>query len=113
MHQQLTKGTVMSVRNLTPAEVQAALESGAIHLIDVREVYEYDRARVPGSVNLPLSTFHPAQLPKDGREIIFMCAGGVRSLRAIEAAQAFGLTADAHLAPGINGWIAAGLPVEA
>ncbi|MCA1934419.1 MAG: rhodanese-like domain-containing protein [Asticcacaulis sp.] len=103
----------MSVRNLTPAEVQAALDSGAIHLIDVRELYEYERVRVPGSVNLPLSTFHPAELPQDGKEIIFMCAGGVRSLRAIEAAQAFGLTADAHLAPGINGWIAAGLAVEA
>ncbi|MDC7683395.1 rhodanese-like domain-containing protein [Asticcacaulis sp. BYS171W] len=102
----------MSVRNLTPAEVQTALESGQIHLIDVREDYEFEQARIAGSVNQPLSTFHPGELPQDGKEIIFMCAGGVRSLRAIEAAQAFGINADAHLAPGIRGWIAEGLPVE-
>ncbi|MFT3997759.1 MAG: rhodanese-like domain-containing protein [Asticcacaulis sp.] len=100
------------VRNLSPADVKAALDAGEIQLIDVREPYEFERFRIAGSVNMPLSSFHPAELPSDGPEIIFMCAGGVRSVRAIEAAQAYGRDLDAHLAPGINGWISEGLPVE-
>lgn len=101
-----------TIRNLSPEEVYAALSAGAIRLIDVREPHEYAQYRIKGSLNLPLSVFHPADIPADGPEIVFMCAGGVRSLRAIEAAQAYGLAADAHLAPGIYGWINAGLPVE-
>lgn len=100
------------IKNLSPAEVSEALRAGTIHLIDVREPAEFDQVSVEGSVNLPLSRFHPDDLPPpDDKDIVFMCAGGVRSIRAIELTRAYGREVSAHLAPGIRGWLIEGYPV--
>lgn len=99
-------------RDLTPAELQAALASGEIALIDVRESYEFDAERIPGSLNFPLSTFDPAALPTDGKVMVLSCAGGVRSLRAMGQCQLAGLDVTHHLGGGINAWKAAGLPTQ-
>lgn len=101
-----------NIRNLDVTEVAAALEAGRIHLIDVREPSEFAQGHIEGSVNLPLSGFDPAALPpEDDKEIVFMCAAGVRSLKAIEAAHAGGRDVSAHLATGIRGWLNEGYPV--
>ncbi len=99
-------------RDLTPAELKMALDSGQIALVDVREAYEFDAERIPGSLNYPLSSFDPAALPADGKTVVLSCAGGVRSLRAMGACQLAGLQVDHHLGGGINAWKAAGLPTE-
>lgn len=101
-----------AIKNLSPAEVADALGAGTIHLIDVREPAEFNQVSVEGSVSLPLSQFHPDDLPPpDGKEIVFMCAGGVRSIKAIELTRAYGRDVSAHLAPGIRGWLIEGYPV--
>ncbi len=101
------------VHNLDPHDVKAQLDDGAIVLVDVREPHEFAAASIPGSVNMPLSTFDPAALPQEpGKSVVLMCAGGVRSLRALEAAQGAGIDIDSHLAGGIQAWARAGLPVE-
>lgn len=101
------------VHNLDPMEVKAQLDAHAIVLVDVREPHEFAAASIPGSLNLPLSTFDPASLPQEpGKSVVLMCAGGVRSLRALEAAQSAGVDIDSHLAGGIQAWARAGLPVE-
>jgi rhodanese-related sulfurtransferase len=101
------------VHNLDPQDVRSKLEGGKIVLVDVREPHEFAAASVAGSINMPLSTFDPASLPvSEGKPVVLMCAGGVRSLRAIEAAQSAGVDIDSHLAGGIQAWTRAGLPVE-
>jgi rhodanese-related sulfurtransferase len=101
------------VHNLDPHEVKAQLDAGAIVLVDVREPHEFAAASIPGSLSMPLSTFDPAALPQEpGKSVVLMCAGGVRSLRALEAAQGAGIDVDSHLAGGIQAWARAGLPVE-
>ncbi|MFT4091615.1 MAG: rhodanese-like domain-containing protein [Asticcacaulis sp.] len=100
------------IKNLSPAEVAEALNAGTIHLVDVREPAEFDQVSIEGSISLPLSVFHPDALPpQDDKEIVFMCAGGVRSIKAIELTRAYGREVSAHLAPGIRGWLMQGLPV--
>lgn len=95
--------------DLDPHAVRAGLDGHSIVLVDVRETHEFAARSIPGSVNLPLSRFDPADLPvADGKTIVFMCAGGVRSARAIEAAAAAGLPWNQHLAGGINAWVQAG-----
>ena len=101
------------VQNLTPAEVSSALNAGDIVLIDVREPNEFADVRIAGSLNFPLSSFDPAALPDpEGKTVILMCAGGVRSVRALEACQLAGLDIDRHLDGGIRAWHAAGFPIE-
>lgn len=101
------------VHNLDPNDVMARLEAGEIILVDVREPHEFAAASIPGSISMPLSTFDPAGLPVgEVKPVVLMCAGGVRSLRAIEAARSAGIDVDSHLAGGIQAWARAGLPIE-
>jgi len=102
-----------AVRNLSPQEVAAELAAYRILLVDVREPRETALERIPGAMLLPLSMFDPAAIPDPaGREVVFSCATGVRSVRASEFAQAAGLPYRSHLAGGIVAWKAAGLPIE-
>jgi len=103
----------MTVVNLTPEEVHAALEGGQTLLIDVREPSEFEAERIEGAINMPLSSFDPSALPTgDGKRLILSCAGGVRSVTALNAAQGAGLDIEEHLAGGLRAWKAAGLPTE-
>ena len=101
------------VRDLTPAEVARGLTEGRMLLVDVRELNETAVERYPGAAIVPLSSFDPKQIPDPkGREVVFACRSGRRSVTASQAAQAQGLPYDSHLAGGILAWKAAGLPTE-
>jgi rhodanese-related sulfurtransferase len=101
------------VRDLTPAEVARGLTEGRMLLVDVREPNETEVERYPGAAIVPLSSFDPGQIPDpEGREVVFACRSGRRSVTASQAAQAAGLPYDAHLAGGLIAWKAAGLPTE-
>jgi rhodanese-related sulfurtransferase len=101
------------VRDLTPDDVARGLAEDRMILVDVREPNETALERYPGAVIVPLSNFDVAQIPDpQGREVVFACRSGRRSVTASQAAQAQGLPYDAHLAGGIIAWKAAGLPTE-
>jgi len=101
------------VRDLTPEGVARGLAEDSVLLVDVREPNETAIERYPGAVIVPLSSFDPAQIPDPkGRQVVFACRSGRRSVTASQAAQAQGLPYDAHLAGGILAWKAAGLPTE-
>ena len=102
-----------SVRDLTPEEVARGLEEGRILLVDVREPNETALERFPGAVLVPLSSFDPADIPEPaGRDVVFACRSGRRSVTASLAAQEQGFPYGSHLAGGILAWKAAGLPTE-
>jgi rhodanese-related sulfurtransferase len=101
------------VRDLSALEVAAELAADRVVVIDVREPHETQRERIPGAALMPLSMFNPASIPDpNGREVVFSCATGIRSVKASEIAQAAGLPYRSHLAGGIAAWKAAGLPTE-
>ena len=92
-------------------EVKQGLRDGSITLVDVREPHEFAAGHIPGSVSHPLSTFDPEALRDVGGRIVFSCASGVRSRRAIEFAQAAGLSVNEHYAGGFKDWAMAGEPI--
>jgi rhodanese-related sulfurtransferase len=97
------------VHNLTPQEVARGLDDGRILLVDVREPNEVALERYPDAVVVPLSSFDPAAIPDpEGRQVVFACRSGRRSITASLAAQEQGYPYDAHLAGGILAWKAAG-----
>jgi rhodanese-related sulfurtransferase len=102
-----------AVRDLTPQEVARGLQEGRIVLVDVREPGETALERFPDAVLVPLSTFDPAAIPEPaGRDVVFACRSGRRSITASLAAQEQGFAYGSHLAGGILAWKAAGLPTE-
>jgi rhodanese-related sulfurtransferase len=102
-----------SVRDLTPEEVARGLAESRYLLVDVREPNETAVESYPDAVIVPLSTFDPALIPDPkGREVVFACRSGRRSVTASLAAQEKGYPYDAHLAGGILAWKASGLPTK-
>src|ERR1700730_14537776 len=103
----------LNVRDLTPEEVALGLREGRMVLVDVREPNETALERFPDAVLVPLSAFDPAAIPDPaGRDVVFACRSGRRSVAASLAAQEAGFAYASHLAGGILAWKAAGLPTE-
>lgn len=101
------------VHDLLPDEVSKGMAEGRYLLVDVREPNEVDVEAYPGGIVVPLSTFDPKNIPDpQGKEVVFACRSGKRSVTASLAAQAAGLPYDQHLAGGMLGWKAAGLPTK-
>jgi rhodanese-related sulfurtransferase len=98
--------------------VQEALQmqgEGAL-VVDVRRDDEWKGGHARGAVHLPVDdmlTRAEAELPKD-RDLLFICAAGVRSGLAAEMAAALGFDS-AHLyniEEGTPVWIRSGQPTD-
>jgi len=101
------------VEDLTPEDVSKGIVEGRYLLVDVREPNEVAVEAYPDGVVVPLSTFDPKAIPDPkGKQVVFACRSGKRSVTASLAAQAAGFVYDKHLAGGIIGWKAAGLPTR-
>ena len=77
-------------------------------VVDVREPSEYEKARIPGAVSIPQADLATRldEIPKD-REILVVCASGMRSLRSAQFLHAVGYERVTNLDGGTNGWVAA------
>jgi rhodanese-related sulfurtransferase len=103
----------MTIENVEAKDLSAMMAAGEVMLIDVREKGEYAVERIAGAALYPLSSFDPAALPNPaGKRVVFHCAGGVRSARAVAACQAAGFDYRVHLKGGLWAWKSAGLAVE-
>jgi rhodanese-related sulfurtransferase len=101
------------VHDLTPEEVSKGMAEGRYLLVDVREPNEVAVDAYPGAVVVPLSSFDPQTIPDpQGKQVVFACRSGKRSVTASLAAQADGFAFDKHLAGGMLAWKAAGLPTN-
>jgi rhodanese-related sulfurtransferase len=88
------------------------LETGEVELVDVREDYEVEAARIPGSRHVDLSELGGAADSFDReRPIVFYCRSGERSAMAADAFEQGGFQAY-NLSGGILAWQEAGLVVE-
>ena len=101
------------VHDLTPDDVSKGMADGRYLLVDVREPNEVAVEAYPGAVVVSLSGFDPQDIPDpQGKQVVFACRSGKRSVTASLAAQAAGLAYDKHLAGGMLAWKAAGLPTK-
>ena len=81
-------------------------------LLDVRELDELARARVEGSLFIPMSQLGARldEVPRD-RPVLVICASGNRSANVAGHLLASGWTDVANIAGGISTWERMGLPV--
>jgi rhodanese-related sulfurtransferase len=84
-------------------------------VLDVRTADEYKAGHIPGSVNIDFNSpdFEKkiTELDKNKTYLVH-CAGGGRSARACKKLEGAGFKELYDLAPGFNGWSAAGKPSE-
>jgi adenylyltransferase/sulfurtransferase len=94
------------VPEISVEELQRKLQDGEkFVLLDVREGYEYDIARIPGSVLIPLGELHSRMSELDSAdEIVIHCKSGVRSAAALRQLQAAGFAKLYNVEGGILAW---------
>jgi rhodanese-related sulfurtransferase len=101
-------------RRLNAAQAMALHGKPDAVWIDVREPAEWQTGHIPGAKLVPLNALllSPREHLKDGDNVVFYCAQGIRSAVACEVAAAVGLTRIANLEGGLFEWEAKGYPVE-
>lgn len=88
--------------------LRGRLEAGeALVVLDVRESDEVARSAISGSVNIPLGQVVNRMGELDpARPTAVICAGGVRSAKAIEALTAAGYTGElVNVTGGMKAWL--------
>ncbi|MSU78371.1 MAG: sulfurtransferase [Gemmataceae bacterium] len=93
---------------ITPRELADLLANHhPVRLVDVRQVWENELARLPESLLIPLNELpnRLAEIPKDPASLIVVyCHHGVRSLSAANYLSRLGFTNVRSLAGGIDAW---------
>jgi molybdopterin/thiamine biosynthesis adenylyltransferase/rhodanese-related sulfurtransferase len=94
------------VPHITAPELKAKQERGdAFVLVDVREPFEYDICRIPGSRLIPLGQLASRMSELDSAdEIVLQCKSGARSARALKLLQEAGFSKLSNLEGGILAW---------
>ena len=82
-------------------------DNGSVAIIDVREQFEYDIARIEYSRLVPLGELPDrlAEIPSE-KEVVVMCKSGLRSAQAVEYLRNAGFTRAVNLDGGIDAWAA-------
>lgn len=99
---------------VTLDEARAALESGAAHVIDIRESDEHARGVAAGAQLLPMSQIgrRLAEIPTDpARPVLLICNTQNRSSRVFEALRERGYVHVRYVNGGMSGWVRRGWPV--
>lgn len=94
------------VREISAPELKARRDRGENPVvIDVREAWELQLARIPDVVHVPMNQV-PARIAELSREVetIVMCHAGGRSLRVAHFLANQGFTNVANLTGGIAAW---------
>jgi rhodanese-related sulfurtransferase len=105
-----------NVRDIALAEAQALIAAGAL-VLDVRQRAAYEAKHIAGAILAPvevLSAAIPASLAgARDRAIVVYCGDGSRlGPEGTHVLNQAGYTQAVNLKSGIQGWAAAGLPIE-
>jgi adenylyltransferase/sulfurtransferase len=104
--QQTAETPVNASTEIEPAEVKAKQERGdKFVLVDVREPHEYQIAKIPGAILIPLGDVPKrlGELNADD-EIVMHCKMGGRSAKACDVLRANGFTKVRNMTGGITKW---------
>ena len=96
------------MKNLNPTELAAWLADPKREkpiLLDVREPWEFERARIEGSLHVPMREI-PGRLGEidADREVVAICHHGGRSMQVAMFLEKNGFSRVHNLVGGVDGW---------
>ncbi len=105
------RGRCRRSRRIDHVELDAALRSKAVAVLDVRTVAEWSAGHLPGAMNIPLGELpsRVGELPRD-RPLVVHCQAGGRAAIAASVLRARGVTDLRLYGGGYAEWSAAGHP---
>ncbi len=95
------------------ADLKSIVKNDNAALIDVRQPAEYSSGHIPDAINIPLQTLiaNLDRIPTD-RPVVLYCTTGYRTAMGVMTLQMVGHTNVRGFPPSIQGWKAAGEPLE-
>jgi len=106
---------LMGLTTISCKQIHDRLPLHDLTVIDVNDRSRWQAARVPGALNLDCVAFVADDLPADrDTALAFYCSGPLcrKAPRAAKRAKAMGFANVSVMSAGIQGWLAAGMPVE-
>lgn len=105
-------GPLQTVPQMTVSEARQAIADGAVSVVDVRGLSEWEAGHLAGATHIPLGYLasRRAELPA-GHRLLLHCKAGGRSMMAAGLLQRLGVTDIVNLVGGYDAWTAAGAPV--
>ena len=104
------------IADITQADLQAAIASKSVVLLDVNGSESYNDGHIPGAIDFESHAKDLAKvLPADKSALVVAYCGNEHCpayKRGAEAALALGYTNVKHFAPGIYGWKKSGATIE-
>ena len=96
------------MQNIRPHELRAWLDDASRDkpvLLDVREPWEYEKARIDGSQLVPMREV-PARVGEidEGKEVVAICHHGGRSMQVAMFLEKQGFNSVHNLVGGIDAW---------
>lgn len=94
------------MKHMLPAELQAKMIAGEkLQLVDVRELWEFNTARISGSVLIPIRevSARVAEIDHDA-DIIVICHHGGRSMQVAAFLEREGYSGVHNLTGGVDAW---------
>lgn len=94
------------MKHLLPVELQARIAAGdKFQLIDVREAWEFNTARIGGSLLIPMGEVasRVGELGNDS-DIVVICHHGGRSLQIAAFLERAGFSGIHNLTGGVDAW---------
>lgn len=102
-----------SYENKTPSEMASLVKNEQVHILDVRNLTEYEEGHIPGAQHIMLGTLAERieEIPLD-KPIMVHCKGGGRSAIGTSILQAHGINNVVNLAGGYQRWSQEGNQIE-
>ncbi len=95
-----------SISQMSPQDLKERLDAGEnLFLLDVRESWEFDAAKIEGSHLLPLGQLSQrvGEIQKD-KDVVVICHHGIRSQHGAQILAASGFDSVYNLSGGIDAW---------
>ena len=95
----------LSVRGVTPRQLERWLEEGPVVVADLRSPEEFERAHLPGAISVPwVRVPQRSRVWAPDQRLVLVCRTGSRSLQAVRFLQSRRFR-DVHwLRGGMLGW---------
>ena len=92
-------------KDLTPIELHEYLEFNSPLILDVREIWEYEKCHLDNSLLMPMGSIMSLidTLDKD-KETVVVCHHGIRSIQVARYFLSIGFTKIINLKGGLDMW---------
>lgn len=106
---------LMGLSTISPGELLALAQTASATVFDVNSLPSWQRAHVPSARHLDPTRFQWGDLPQDrSAALVFYCSNPLcrKAPLAARRARELGYTNVRVMSAGIQGWLAARLPIE-